>query len=345
MKTRRSFLKTTSLGLPLALSKPTLFDRKTNKPIVIATWDSGVPVAAAAWAILNKANGNALDAVEAGAVSIENEISCCVGLGGNPDRDGIVTLDACIMDHHFNCGSVAGLERIKNPISVARRVMEDTPHVMFVGDGAQQFAVESGFPLESADLSETAKKTYEQWLQNSAYKPQINIEQSQLKVDKNGRGGPAAPKILPNGDWNHDTMALVALDHQGHLAGACTTSGMGFKMRGRVGDSPLIGSGLYVDGDVGAVTATGQGEEIIRIAGSSLIVEFMREGKSPEKACKLAIERIIRINPSKAKDFQACFIALDKNGCHGAYAIQSGFSYAVHDGKGSELLKCKSYFS
>ena len=121
---------------------------------------------------------SALDAVEAGAMHIENEINCCVGLGANPDRDGHVTLDASIMDHQFNCGSVAFLERIKHPISVARKVMENTPHVLLVGNGAQQFALENGFSKEPAQLSESAKNTYREWLKKSEYKPQINIEKN-----------------------------------------------------------------------------------------------------------------------------------------------------------------------
>ena len=257
MQSRRHFLKLSSLGLPLLGSTQLLTHKKGKKPIVIATWDSGIPVAAAAWDVLQSGSGLALDAVERGAVSIENEISCCVGLGGNPDRDGIVTLDACIMDHQFNCGGVAGLERIKNPISVARKVMEETPHVLLVGEGAQQFALSQGFTLESDELSPTAKKTYEEWLKESKYEPVINIEQTQLKTRK--ANGAAPPKKMKGGAFNHDTMGLVALDKNGHLAGACTTSGMAFKMRGRVGDSPLIGNGLYVDGQGGAVVATGQG--------------------------------------------------------------------------------------
>ncbi len=347
MQSRRNFLQLSSLGLPILASANPWSRKKGKKPIVVATWDSGIPVAAEAWEVLKDKSGTALDAVEAGAISIENEISCCVGLGGNPDRDGIVTLDACIMDHKFNCGAVAGLERIKNPISVARKVMEDTPHVMFVGAGAQQFALENGFPLESGELSETAKDAYANWLKKEDYKPIINIEQSQLKGKKlkmgKGGNGPSAPSIFEDGSYNHDTMGLIALDHLGRLAGACTTSVMGFKMRGRVGDSPIIGSGLYVDPQAGAVVATGQGEEIIRTSGCHLVSEYMRQGKSPQKACKMAIERIVRINPAKARNFQACYIAISRKGEYGAYAIQPGFSFAVQDEDGSRLVKCESY--
>ncbi len=307
----------------------------TSKPVVIATWDSGKPVVDSAWTVLSLENGLALDAVEKGANSIENTINCCVGLGGNPDRDGFVTLDACIMDQHANCGSVAFLERVRNPISVARAVMEKTPHVMLVGEGAQKFAVENGFALEDGKLSSDAQKTYEEWLKTSEYKPKVNIEQTQGKV----------PQKLPDGSLNHDTMALLALDNSDNLSGACTTSGMGFKMRGRVGDSPIIGSGLFVDNAVGAATATGQGEEVIRTAGSHTVVELMRQGKSPMEACKLACQRIVDINPEKAKNFQVAFIALNKRGEYGAYSIQPGFSYAVKTADGeTQVIPSESLF-
>jgi len=343
MQSRRTFVKLSALGIPVLSSiKAGITSKKKKKPVVVSTWDSGRPVNDVAWEVLRNADGTALDAVEAGARSIEAEISCCVGLGGNPDRDGIVTLDACIMDHKFNCGSVAALERIKHPISVARKVMENSPHVMFAGAGAQQFALEQGFPLESGELSESAAKVYKEWLKTAEYKPVINIEQTQGKGG--AKGGPAAPSFLPDGTFNHDTMGTVAIGNKGDLSGACTTSGMGFKMRGRVGDSPIIGSGLYVDGEVGAVTGSGQGEEVIRISGAHLITEFMRQGKSPMKACKLAVERIYKINPTKAKEFQVGFIALNDCGEYGAYSLQPGFSYAVklEDGEG-DVFMAESY--
>ncbi len=338
MQSRRNFVKWTAAGLPLlgfvrgAMGREI---KKGKKPIVVSTWD-GRSVNNAAWETMRSPDMTALDAVEAAARSIEATINCCVGLGGNPDRDGIVTLDACIMDHQFNCGSVAGLERIKHPISVARKVMEDSPHVMFVGAGAQQFALEQGFQLESPQLSETANKTYQEWLKTSEYKPIINIEQTQ---SRSGKGGPAAPSFLPDGSFNHDTMGTIALDSEGRLSGACTTSGMGFKMRGRVGDSPIIGSGLYIDNEVGAAVATGQGEEVIRVSGTHMIIEFMRQGKSPMKACKKAIERIYKINPSKARKFQVGFIAIDSCGVYGAYSLQPGFSYALKYEDGAGVLK------
>jgi len=310
-----------------------------GRPVVISTWDTGLAANKGAWEILSR-NGRALDAVEAGVMVTENEINCCVGLGANPDREGIVTLDASIMDDKWNCGSVAFLERIKHPISVARRVMEKTPHVMLVGSGAQQFAVAEGFPLEEQKLSDDAKKAYEQWLKKSEYRPVINIENT-----RSGGHGPSAPARLPNGDWNHDTIGMVAMDASGNLSGSCTTSGMGFKMRGRLGDSPIIGAGLFVDNEVGAVTATGQGEDVIRICGSHLVVEFMRQGLSPEAACKKAVERIIRIKGEKARDIQVAFIALNKKGETGSFAIQKGFSYAIKNDREERMIISKSYYA
>ena len=308
----------------------------TGQPIVISTWDTGLAANKGAWEVLSR-NGRALDAVEKGVMVTESSMNCCVGLGANPDRDGYVTLDACIMDELGNCGSVGFLERIKHPISVARRVMEKTPHVMLVGAGAQEFAIAEGFPLEEQKLSDDARHAYEQWLKKSEYKPVINIE-------KTGGHGPSAPSRLENGEWNHDTIGMVAMDAQGNLSGSCTTSGMGFKMRGRLGDSPIIGAGLYVDNEVGAVTATGQGEDVIRICGSHLVVELMRQGFSPEKACQTAVERIIRIKKEKAKDIQVAFIALNKKGEVGSFAIQKGFSYAVKSNTEEKLYDGKYYF-
>lgn len=349
MQTRRNFLRWSALGLPFVSFSQILAKSKgpaATKPIVVSTWDSGLPVNAVAWKILREQNGRALDAVEAGARSIEDSINCCVGLGGNPDRDGIVTLDACIMDEKANCGSVAGLSYIKHPISVARKLMETTPHVMLVGEGALQFALANGFPKESGKLSKDADKAYKAWLKKSEYKPIINIEQQQINAKKNKGNGPFAPNKFEDGSPNHDTMGTIALDAAGNLSGACTTSGMAFKLHGRVGDSPIIGAGLFVDNEVGAVTGSGQGEEVIRVAGAALIVEMMRMGKSPKEACKIAIERIVKINPEKAKTFQVGFIAINKAGEYGAYSLQPGFSYSVTMAEdGGKVYMADSYLS
>ena len=332
---RKNFLRLSSLGLAaLSLNKAKAFSPSAKKPIVISTWDSGMAVNAAAWEILNT-GGRSLDAVEAGAVSMENKLDCCVGLGGYPDRDGIVTLDACIMDEKANCGAVAGLEQIKHPISVARKVMEKTPHVILVGNGAQQFALENGFPLEPKELSKDAHKAYDGWLKKSEYKPVINIE------NKKGEHGPFAPAFFDDGRPNHDTMGLLAMDTAGDMSGAVTTSGMAFKVHGRVGDSPIIGAGLFVDNEVGAATSSGVGEEVIRICGTHLVVEFMRQGYSPQNACRKAVERIVNRDRNKAKTLQVGFLAMNKKGEHGAYAIQKGFVYSIKTGTQNEILPSK----
>lgn len=330
MYNRRKFLKASTYSslaslIPLSVSSFSVDKVKATTPIVLSTWDVGVAANKAAWAILNS-GGHALDAVEKGVMETEASQNCCVGLGGNPDREGIVTLDACIMDSHFNCGGVAALERIKHPIAVARRVMEKTPHVLLVGNGAQQFALSEGFTLEPQQLSEDAKKAYQKWLEKSTYQPKINIENS-------------------GNEYNHDTIGMIAMDQHQNLSGSCTTSGLGFKMRGRVGDSPIIGAGLYVDNEIGACTATGQGEDVIRVAGSSAVVEAMRTGLSPEAACRKIIERIASIKKEKAKEIQVAFIAISKDGQYGAYALQKGFSYAVTTPTFSELIAAKSHFS
>jgi N4-(beta-N-acetylglucosaminyl)-L-asparaginase len=341
MFNRRKFIKTSALGSASVAFGEKLFAQHLtvtvkDHPVVVSTWDAGIEANKGAWKILAN-GGRALDAVEAGVMITEASQNCCVGLGANPDRDGFVTLDACIMDEFFNCGSVAFLERIKHPISVARRVMEKTPHVMLVGSGAQQFAIAEGFPLEEQKLSPDAQKAYDNWLKKSEYKPVINIE--------NSKGhGPFTNPAPESGEYNHDTIGMVAMDAQGNLSGSCTTSGMGFKMRGRLGDSPIIGAGLFVDNEVGACTATGQGEDVIRISGSHTVVELMRQGLSPEAACKKAIERIVKIKKEKAKEIQVAFLALNKKGEPGYFAIQKGFSYAVKNASIEKLIAVKSWY-
>jgi N4-(beta-N-acetylglucosaminyl)-L-asparaginase len=323
---RRNFLRTVTLSSAFVAFKGNVFagtKKAARKPIVLSTWYKQAALAnIEAWKVLSS-NGRALDAVEQGVRNTESDWgNCCVGLGANPDRDGIVTLDACIMDEFNNCGSVGAIEQIDHPISVARMVMEKTPHVMLVGAGAQQFAVANGFKLQGKKLSDSAKGGYENWLKKSQYKPVMNVE--------SGEHGPYAPAILEAGEYNHDTIGMIALDAHGNLSGACTTSGMAYKIHGRLGDSPIIGAGLYVDNEIGAATATGVGEECIRVCGSHLVVEFMRQGYSPEMACKKAVERIIKKSPKDLKDVQLGFLALNKNGDFGAYAIRQGFNFAVY---------------
>ena len=325
MATRRKFLKNAGilsaiLALnPLKAEEILPKNKKIRKPVVLSTWRFGIQANEEAWKVLSE-GGKALDAVEKGVRLVEddpNERS--VGYGGRPDRDGRVTLDACIMDEKANIGSVASLEHIKNPISVARAVMEKTPHVMLVGDGALQFAVSQGFEKMNL-LTPESEKEWKEWLKTSEYKPVVNIE-------------------------NHDTIGMIALDEHGDLSGACTTSGMAFKMHGRVGDSPIIGAGLFVDNEVGAATATGHGEEVIRTCGSHLVVELMRQGKSPQQACEEAVKRIYKnfVNQNRnVKDTQIGFIAINKFGETGAFCLQKGFNYAVHTQENNVLIDAKS---
>jgi N4-(beta-N-acetylglucosaminyl)-L-asparaginase len=221
-----------------------------------------------------------------------------------------------------------------HPISVARLVMEKTPHVVLVGEGAFQFALANGFKKENL-LTPESEKAWKEWLKSSKYEPIMNIEN---KLHKPAGG------VMPGGPDNHDTIGMIAMDASGNCSGACTTSGMAFKMHGRVGDSPIIGAGLYVDNEIGAATSTGVGEEVIRIVGSHLVVELMRQGLAPEAACKKAVERIISRNPAKAKEVQVGFLALNKKGQYGAYALQKGFTYAVKSGKEEKIIKAKSIY-
>lgn len=337
MSDRRKFIKFSLLSSAAVLAGKKLFAKAPvkdspkneavkNMPIVISTWDFGKEANAAAWKIL-KNGGRALDAVEAGVkVPEADPNNQSVGLGGRPDRDGRVTLDACIMDENSKCGSVACLEHVVHAISVARMVMEKTPHVMLVGDGATQFALANGFKKENL-LTPQSEREWKEWLKKEKYKPENNIE-----------------NILPGGEKNHDTIGMVALDGNGNLSGACTTSGLAYKMHGRVGDSPIIGAGLYVDNEVGAATSTGVGEEVIRIVGSHLVVELMRQGMAPEEACRKAVERIAARNPGQAKEVQVGFLALNNKGEYGAFALQKGFSYAVRNGKEDMIYYSKHLY-
>ena len=333
MNDRRRFLQTAALGAAAAALSPVAGAVGANGTSastqaaarVVSTWDFGVAANQAAWTILSR-GGASLDAVEAGARVPEADIkNHSVGLGGYPDRDGHVTLDASIMDADMNCGGVACLEDIEHAASVARRVMERTPHVLLVGDGARQFALEQGFKKQNL-LTPAADKAWKEWLKTSKYQPVINSEVGTYGKD------------VPIDKDNHDTIGILALDTHGKLAGACTTSGAAWKLHGRVGDSPIIGAGLYVDGEVGAATSTGMGEEVIRNAGSFLVVELMRQGRSPAEACKEAVLRVLHKHPSTARKTQVAFLAMNKDGEAGGYAIQHGFSYAVCDAKNQSAL-------
>jgi N4-(beta-N-acetylglucosaminyl)-L-asparaginase len=326
---RRKFLKNASLSTAAIAISPAILsckdnvkesdtqaiatiDTANNIPLVIATWDVK-EATAKAWDVMQN-GGIALDAVEQGCrVEEANEKGQSVGKGGLPDRDGNVTLDACIMDKNGNCGAVVYLKNITHAVSVARKVMEETPHVMLAGEGAKEFAISQGFQPENL-LTEASKKAWENWKLTSEYKPIINIE-------------------------NHDTIGMLAIDKNGDISGACTTSGLAYKMAGRVGDSPIIGSGLFVDNEVGGCVATGLGEEVVKTVGSFLVVELMRQGKSPQEACEEAISRIVNKPNSDYKNFQVGYIAVNKKGETGSYAIHQYFSMTKYQNEVNENIQ------
>ena len=341
MITRKKFLQLTSLTAPLLSSFSSFAENNpTGKAIVISTWAQNVKANAAAWNILNS-GGRALDAVEEGVKVPEadpNDRS--VGYGGLPDRDGKVTLDACIMDEYANIGSVMALENIMHAISVARIVMEKTPHVQLVGEGALQFAIANGFEQMNL-LTPESEKFYKDWLKTSKYDPMTIPKILQQKQNQHAVNNAHEKFPWPAALLNHDTIGMMAMDNKGKISGACTTSGMAFKMHGRVGDSPIIGAGLYVDNEVGAATSTGVGEEVVRICGSHLVVELMRQGYKPELACKKAVERMIKLRGDNARKLQVGFIALNSKGEYGAYAIQKGFTYCVQTKEGNKIFDSK----
>ncbi len=319
MSERRKFLKQAGIGAVAiatglaAKAKPKNVKLPSaSKPLVISTWKHGMDSNAKAWEIL-KENGYALDAVEAGVMVAENDpTNSSVGYGGRPDREGKVTLDACIQNEKSDCGAVSFLQDFKNPISVARKVMEETPHVMLSGDGAKQFALQQGFETMNL-LTTESESEWRKWLKESKYKPVINVE-------------------------NHDTIGMLALDAEGRMCGACTTSGAAYKMHGRIGDSPIIGAGLFVDNEVGGACATGLGEAVIRVAGSAMVVELMRNGATPTEACFDVVNRIIRKNEN-LENLQVGFLAMNMKGEYGAYSVYEGFDFACTDKGHHNMVK------
>ncbi len=325
MNTRRGFLIKSALfssvagtiGISSKALSSNIITGISNQPIVISTWRHGLPANDAAWEVLSN-GGKAIDAVEKGVLVPEGDPNVkAVGYGGYPDRDGRLTLDACIMDENQQCGSVACLEHIKHPIAVARLVMDKTPHVMLVGNGALEFALSQGFKKENLLTPQTLKEWEGMQKEFNKKKSIINIE-------------------------NHDTIGMLALDNNGDLSGSCTTSGAANKLHGRVGDSPIIGAGLFVNNEIGAACATGLGEEVIKHAGSAMVVELMRSGMEPERACKEIVNRINKTNNNEA-NFQVGFIALRKDGAFGAYSLLKGFNYAVYDKKGNNMIDSPFY--
>jgi len=320
------FSRRTFLGNTIAASLLASLEARANaiksiskavKPIVISTWDFGVAANAEAWNILSS-GGKAIDAVEAGVKIPEADPNIkSVGYGGAPDRDGHVTLDACIMNENSSCGAVAFLEHIMHPISVARLVMEKTPHVLLAGEGALSFALDNGFKKTNL-LTPESEASWKKWMEQNQYNPKTGYD-------------------------NHDTIGMLAIDREGNISGACTTSGKAYKMHGRIGDSPIIGAGLFVDNEIGGATSTGLGEEVIRVCGSYAVVELMRQGYSPVKACKSIIERIMRKSPAKKEDISVGFLALNKHGEYGGFAVKKGYQMAIHSEMEPGVLKNIDY--
>ncbi len=323
---RRSFINQNSFGLAGVLISPKVFEYSkiidTSKivtnttPIVLSTWNVPESTKIAADALEKELS--ALDAAVLGVAYEEKNLqNNSVGKGGAPDRDGIVTLDACVMDHNGNCGAVLAVENIMHVAALAQDVMEKTPHIILAGQGARKFAIEQGFTPEDL-LTESSKKAWKEWLKKGVYHPEVNVE-------------------------NHDTIGMICIDKRGNLSGACTTSGLAYKMHGRVGDSPIIGSGLYIDNNVGGAVATGLGEEVIKTVGSFLIVELMRQGKTPQQACEEAINRILE-KYGKKPDFQVAYLATNKKGDIGAFSVVSGFSYTHYKNKINQNTNSNSVY-
>jgi N4-(beta-N-acetylglucosaminyl)-L-asparaginase len=320
------------LGAAASLTAVAAKAKVADDPVaVISTWDFGKAANEAALARL-KAGGSVLDAVEAGArVPEADPTNHSVGYGGYPDRDGHVTLDAIIMDDLGRVGAVAALEDVVHAISVARLVMEKTPHTLLVGEGATRFALDQGMKRTKL-LTPEAEKAWREWLKTARYQPVANIE--------NQLPGP------PGSSRNHDTIGMVARGLDGAMAAACTTSGMAFKMRGRVGDSPQAGCGLFLEKGVGGAASTGVGEEVTRIVGTARVVASMRAGLSPQAACEEAVKHIAQLRGAAIKGLQVGFLALAADGRVGAYALLPGFTYAVtrHSGA-AEVLPSASLFA
>lgn len=325
MQDRRKFLKTSLIGTAALAtgcsmasqeevgkdSGEVVLGPRTNAPVILSTWKHGIPANNKAWEVMEQ-GGSVLDAVEQGVALVESDFTNrSVGLGGRPDRDGKVTLDACIQDHEGRAGGVAFIQHFEHPISIARAVMEKTGHVLMVGSGAERWAKQNGFNQREMEIPEVRAEWLE-WLRTSEYDPVANIE-------------------------NHDTIGMIAMDASGRLAGSCTTSGMAYKIHGRVGDSPIIGAGLFVDGEAGAACATGVGELVLRTAGSHTVVELMRHGMGPTEACKEAVRRILRQNPDN-EGMQVGFLALRKDGAYGGWSVYNGFNFALRTTLRNELV-------
>lgn len=331
MPSRRGALGTLLAGAGMATGVRSVAAIRGEPATMVSTWDFGAAANAAGVARLH-AGGSLLDAVEAaGRVAEADPANHSVGYSGYPDRDGRVTLDAVIMDDAGRTGAVAALEDTTHAISVARAVMDHTPHVMLVGEGATRFARDRGFPAATL-LTPDSEAAWREWLKTSTYRPQANIENQQ-------------PPATPGGALDHDTIGILARDGAGRMAGGCTTSGMAFKMHGRVGDSPIVGAGLYVERGVGGATATGVGEEVVRIAGTARVVAGMRYGLSPMAACAEAVRHIAALRGDAVRGNQVGFLAMDVHGRVGAFCLLPGFTYAVTSNAGdTHVFRAASLF-
>lgn len=318
MKRRNFIFDIFSVGIVSAMSTKLRAVNLNFTPMVrsISTWKT-TEANQKAGQMLDKGE-HALDAAVAGvAIEEENPKNTTVGYGGAPDRTGKVTLDACVMNHLGDCGSVVAVENIVNVARLAKDVMEKTPHVMLSGKGAEEFAISQGYKKTDL-LTDQSKKEWEEWLKDQDYRPIINIE-------------------------NHDTIGMLCIDKNNNLSGACTTSGLAYKMKGRVGDSPIIGSGLFIDNKIGGAVATGLGEEVVKTVGSFLVVELMRQGLSPQEACEKAVKRIVS-NNSQENKFQVAYIAMNKKGEVGSYSIEPGFTYMDYvNGENKEIFLSLNY--
>lgn len=312
-------------------------------PLVLSTWSFGPIANRAAMAELDRSDPQptALDAVVAAATAVENDPTInSVGVGGIPDADGHVSLDGCVMTDPDRCGSVACIRRFANPVAIARRVMERTIHVMLVGDGAEAFAAREGFQPATL-LTDAAKAEWLKWRSNPhthdrdrdrGWIPPTNVEER--------TSGAATPE-----PYTHDTVSILARDGEGRLAGACSTSGMAFKVPGRVGDSPIIGHGLYVDQHAGAAAATGTGELIMGVCGSFLAVELMRQGRDPLEAITEVLRRITKQwGPRLLPEYQVAMIAMTPDGRWASAALRPGFNYTITDARGTGVEPGQTIF-
>ena len=302
MKRRGFIFDIFSVGFATAILSRLNANNLNSSPVVrsISTWNNTEEANLKAGRLLDKGKSSIDAVVEGVAVSENDPKNTTVGFGGAPDSSGKVTLDACVMNHLGDCGSVVAVENIVNVARLAKDVMEKTPHVMLAGKGAEEFALIEGYKKTDL-LTESSKKNWQKWFETKEYSPIINID-------------------------NHDTIGMLCMDQNNNISGACSSSGQAYKMPGRVGDSPIIGSGLFIDNKIGGAVATGLGEEVLKTVGSFLVVELMRQGKSPQEACEAAVKRIVSSNSQKNK-FQVAYIAMNKNGDVGSYSIEPGFTY------------------